>query len=77
MCLWPFIVKWELCGCTAYRVMHTCSDAGSGVFAICCKSLYEATQEQNILEEIWEKESGGCPICTKYAALVRSNNMAT
>ncbi|GAB7329768.1 hypothetical protein MBLNU13_g01498t1 [Cladosporium sp. NU13] len=58
MCLFPFLVVWERCGCTAYRVMETCSEAGSGEFAICCKSLYEATQDESILEE-----RGGCLIC--------------
>ena len=75
MCLFPFLVVWERCGCTAYRVMETCPDAGSGVFAICCKSLYEATQDENILEQIWEAERGGCPLCDKYVTPSRLSSL--
>lgn len=70
MCLFPFLVVWERCGCTAYRVMETCSEAGSGEFAICCKSLYEATQDESILEE-----RGGCLICHKYASFLRPSSL--
>ncbi|KAM0706653.1 hypothetical protein Q7P35_005981 [Cladosporium inversicolor] len=64
MCLVPFIVKWEFCGCTAYRVMDRCSAAGNDLFGICVESLYEATQNEEIFEQIWERKSGGCPLCT-------------
>lgn len=75
MCYFPFLVVWERCGCTAYRVMETCSDAGSGVFAICCKSLYEATHDEEILEQTWEMKSGGCPLCYKYVVLFEMNSL--
>lgn len=75
MCCFPFLVVWELCGCTAYRVMETCSDAGSGVFAICCKSLCDAIQDENILKQTWEAKSGGCPLCDKYITLFRPSSL--
>lgn len=55
--------------------METCSDAGSGVFANCCKSLCEATQDEDILKQIWEADSGGCPLCDKYVTLFRLSSL--
>jgi hypothetical protein len=59
MCLNPFIVVFERCSCTAYRVMTRCSDAGDDLFGICAQSLYEATQDEEIFEEIWD---AFCPL---------------
>lgn len=51
--------------------MDRCSAAGNDLFGICVKSLYEATQDEEIFEETWEVNSGGCPLCTKYVDSVR------
>lgn len=74
MCLFPFIVKWEACGCTAYRVMHRCADAGDDLFGICAETLCEATKDEGILKEIWEKRCGACPM-HKYVDTVQLSDL--
>ena len=59
MCLNPFIVVFKGCGCTAYRVMNRCPAAGDDLFGICAQSLYEAIEDEEIFERIWD---GKCPM---------------
>ena len=70
MCLNPFIVVFEGCGCTAYRVMNRCPAAGDDLFGICVQSLYEAIEDEEIFEQIWD---GKCPM-HKYVDSVQLRN---